>query len=118
MRALVLHEHGPLENLKLETLPDPQPGPGQVAIDVQAASVNFPDLMGIAGTYQNLPQRPFVPGKDLAGTVAEVGAGVTAVKRGERVMGQVEHGAFAQRAIVPAANCYRMPDDMTCAEGA
>ena len=77
MRALVLHQHGPLENLKLETLPDPQPGPDEVLIDVHAASVNFPDLLVIGGTYQNLPPTPFVPGKDLAGMIAAVGANVS-----------------------------------------
>lgn len=118
MRALVVHQHGPLDNLKLETLPDPQPGPDEVLIDVHAASVNFPDLLVIGGTYQNLPKTPFVPGKDLAGTVAAVGANVTTLKPGDRVMAQIEHGAFAEHAAVPLANCHRMPPSMTFAEGA
>ena len=118
MRALVVHQHGPLDNLKLETLPDPQPGSGEVLIDVHAASVNFPDLLVIGGTYQNLPKTPFVPGKDLAGTVAAVGAGVTSVKPGERVMAQIEYGAFAERAVAAQTSCHRMPDGMSYAEGA
>jgi NADPH:quinone reductase len=118
MRALVLHQHGPLENLKLETLPDPRPGPGEVLVTVHAASVNFPDLLVIGGTYQNLPPLPFVPGKDLAGTVAVVGAGVTTVTPGQRVMAQIEHGAFAELSIVAPANCYPMPQRMTFADGA
>ena len=118
MRALVVHQHGPLENLKLETLSDPEPGPDEVLIDVHAASVNFPDLLVIAGTYQHLPLVPFVPGKDLAGTVVAAGAGVSSVKPGERVMAQIEHGAFAERAVVPLRNCYRMPAAMSFADGA
>jgi NADPH2:quinone reductase len=118
MRALVLHEHGPLDNLKLETLADPQPGPDEVLIDVHAASVNFPDLLVIGGTYQNLPKTPFVPGKDLAGTVAAVGANVTTLKPGDRVMAQIEYGAFAEHAAVPLANCQPMPPSMNFAEGA
>jgi len=118
MRALVIHEHGPLDNLKLETLPDPAPGPDEVLVEVRAASVNFPDLLVVRGTYQNLPPTPFVPGKDLAGTVAAVGANVTSVQPGERVTAQIEHGAFAERAIVPLRNCYRMPDDMSFIDGA
>jgi NADPH2:quinone reductase len=118
MRALVVHQHGPLDNLKLETLPDPQPGPDEVLIDVHAASVNFPDLLVIGGTYQNLPKTPFVPGKDLAGTVAALGAGVTSVKPGDRVMAQIEYGAFAGRAVAAHAQCHRMPDRMSYAEGA
>ena len=75
MQALIVREHGPLENLLLEEVPDPAPGPGQVLIDVHAASINFPDLLVIGGTYQVLPPRPFSPGKDMAGVVAAVGAG-------------------------------------------
>ena len=118
MRALVVHQHGPLENLKLESFPDPRPGPDEVLVEVHAASVNFPDLLVIGGTYQNLPATPFVPGKDLAGTVAAVGANVSTVKPGDRVMAQIEYGAFAGRAAVPSHSCYRMPGSMIFAEGA
>ena len=118
MRALVIHQHGSLENLKLETVPDPQPGPEEVLVDVHAASVNFPDLLVIGGTYQNLPATPFVPGKDFAGTVGAVGAKVSGLKPGDRVMGQIEYGAFAERAVVPSHNCYRMPASMSFSEGA
>ena len=118
MKALVVREHGPLDNLKLETLPDPAPGPDEVLVDVHAASINFPDLMVVAGTYQNLPARPFVPGKDLAGTVAATGHHVTSLKPGDRVMAQIEYGAYAERCAVPAGYCYRMPDGMSFHEAA
>ena len=118
MRALVLHQHGPLENLKLETLPDLQPGPDQVLVAVHAASVNFPDLLVIGGTYQNLPPLPFVPGKDIAGTVASIGTNVSTLTPGQRVMAQIEYGAFAELAVVPSRNCYRIPQRMTFADGA
>lgn len=118
MRALVVHEHGPLETLKLEEFPEPRPGPDEVLVDVHAASVNFPDLLVIDGTYQLLPPRPFVPGKDFAGTVAAVGPGVTSMKPGDRVMAQVEYGAYAERAVAPLRNCYRIPPAMSFAEAA
>jgi NADPH:quinone reductase len=118
MRALVVHEHGPLENLKLETLTDPRPGPDEVLVDVRAASINFPDLLVIGGTYQNLPSRPFVPGKDLAGTVAALGANVSSLNPGERVTAQIEYGAFAERAVVPARHCYSMPAGMPYVDAA
>lgn len=118
MRALVLHEHGPLDNLKLEDFAAPRAGPDEVLIDVHAASVNFPDLLVIGGSYQRLPPKPFVPGKDLAGTVAAVGANVTTLKPGDRVMAQIEYGAFAEHAAVPLANCQPMPPRMNFAEGA
>jgi NADPH2:quinone reductase len=118
MKALIVHEHGPVEKLSLGEFPDPKPGKGEVLVDVHAASVNFPDLLVIGGTYQNLPSRPFVPGKDLAGVVAAVGEGVTRVKPGDRVMAQIEHGAFAERAVVRENLCFVMPASMSFAEGA
>jgi NADPH2:quinone reductase len=118
MRALVVHEHGPIDNLRLENFAEPRPAAGEVLIDVHAASVNFPDLLVIGGSYQRLPPTPFVPGKDLAGTVVEVGSSVTNLKRGDRVMAQVEYGAYAERAVAPIGNCYRMPALMSFAEGA
>jgi NADPH2:quinone reductase len=118
MRALVVHQHGTIDAVRLEEFPEPRPGAGEVLIDVHAASVNFPDLLVIDGTYQRLPPTPFVPGKDLAGTVAHVGPGVNRVNPGDRVMAQVEHGAFAERAVAPAAICHRMPDAMSHADAA
>jgi NADPH2:quinone reductase len=118
MKALVIREHGPLENLTLTDVPDPVPQAGQVLVDVKAASVNFPDLLVIGGTYQNLPPRPFSPGKDLAGVVAAVGEGVTTCRPGDRVCAQVEFGAYAGMCLVPELNCHRMPDGMSYAEGA
>ena len=118
MKALILNEHGPLENLSFGEFPDPTPGKGEVLVDVHAASVNFPDLLVVGGTYQNLPPRPFVPGKDLAGIVAEVGEGVTRLKPGDRVIAQVEHGAFAERCVVREGLCFFMPLRMSFTEGA
>ena len=118
MKALIVREHGPIENLMLEDVPDPLPGPGEVLVDVHAASVNFPDLLVIGGTYQILPKRPFSPGKDMAGLVAAVGAGVTTCKPGDRVAAQNEYGAYAQKCVVPQNNCYPMPDNMSFADAA
>jgi NADPH2:quinone reductase len=118
LKALIVREHGPLDKLLLEEVPDPVPGPGEVLIDVHAASVNFADLLVIGGTYQILPELPFSPGKDLAGVVAAVGAGVTSCRPGDRVAAQIEYGAYAQRCVVSAQHCYLMPAKMTFADGA
>lgn len=118
MRALVVHQHGSIDAVRLEEYPEPRPGPGEVLIDVHAASVNFPDLLVIGGTYQRLPATPFVPGKDLAGTVAAAGANVNRVRPGERVMAQIEHGAFAERAVAAQAICHPIPPTMSFAEAA
>jgi NADPH2:quinone reductase len=118
LKALLVREHGPIETLALAEASDPVPKPGQVVVDVRAASINFPDLLVIGGTYQKLPARPFSPGKDLAGIVAAVGDGVTTCKRGDRVCAQVEFGAYAEKCIVPQLNCHVMPPAMSYTEGA
>jgi NADPH:quinone reductase len=116
VQALVVEEHGPLESLKLMERPDPVPGAGEVLVDVQAASINFPDLLVIGGTYQKLPSRPFSPGKDFAGIVSAVGVGVTRCKVGDRVSVQIEYGAYAQKCVVRELNCHVMPASMSFAD--
>ncbi len=113
MRALVVNRFADPEALGLRDLPSPRPGPGELVVAVEAMGVNFPDLMVIAGTYQNLPVPPFIPGKELAGTVATIGPGVTEIRPGDRVSAEVEHGAFAEEVAVAARHCYRLPDAMS-----
>jgi len=118
MRAVVVREHGPAKSQRVETLPDPVPGPGQVVIDARAIGVNYPDLLVIEGKYQFLPPRPFTPGKEMAGVVSAVGEGVARVRVGDRVMAQREYGTYCGKLLSPEATCYRMPDTMSFEEGA
>lgn len=113
MKALLVREHGPVENVALCDVTTPTPRAGEVLVDVKAASVNYPDLLVIGGTYQNLPPRPFTPGKDLAGIVAAIGQGVSSCKPGDRVSAQVEFGAFAEKCVVPQLNCHVLPPTMS-----
>jgi len=118
MRAVIVREHGPARDQRVETVPDPVPGPGEVVIDAQAIGVNYPDMLVIEGRYQVLPPRPFTPGKEVAGVVSAVGDGVTRVAVGDRVMAQREYGAYCEKVLSPEATCYRMPDSMLFEEGA
>jgi NADPH2:quinone reductase len=118
LKALLVREHGPIESLTLAEAPDPQPKAGEVLVEVRAASINFPDLLVIGGTYQKLPPRPFSPGKDFAGVVAAVGEGVTLCKPGDRVTAQIEYGAYAGKCVVREANCHVIPDSMSFADAA
>jgi NADPH2:quinone reductase len=119
LKALLVREHGPIETLRLAEAPDPVPRAGQVLIDVRAASINFPDLLVVQGTYQKLPARPFSPGKDLAGVVAAVGDGVTSCRPGDRVCAQVEYGAYAEKCVVPQQlNCHLLPSSMSFIDAA
>jgi len=118
MRAIVANAIGSPEDLTIEDLPDPAPGPGEVLVDIKATAVNFPDLLVIEGKYQIIPPHPFVPGKEGAGTVSAVGEGVEALSVGDRVMVQVEWGTYAQKLVLPADNCFPMPDAMGFEEAA
>ena len=118
MRALICDQPNGYENLHLGDMPDPQAGPGEVLIDVAAAGMNFADSLMTAGKYQVKPNAPFVPGLELAGTVAAIGAGVTTRKVGERVMAVVDHGAFATRAIAKIADTFAIPGNLAFPEAA
>jgi len=118
MKAVVIHEFAEPEDLKVEEFAEPAPGEGQVLINVTHAGVNYPDVLVMTGKYQNLPDRPFVPGKDAAGTVVEVGPGVEGLRKGDRVVAQVEFGAFAERVVAPAASCSLLPDTISDSDAA
>ena len=110
MRAVVIREFGPARSHEIEDLPTPQPGPGQVLIDVSAIGVNFPDSLMVQGLYQTKPERPFTPGRDAAGVVAAVGEGVARVKPGDRVTALVTYGAYAEQCIAPEDRCFHLPE--------
>jgi NADPH:quinone reductase len=118
MKAVVVREFGPPESIRVEEFPAPQPGDNEVLIDVHAAGVNFPDMLVMGGKYQTLPPRPFVPGKECAGVVAAVGKSVSTCKPGDRVLGWMEYGAFAEQAVCAQDNCFVLPEPMSFEEGA
>ena len=118
MRAVVCTEWGGPEKLGVEDVPSPVLRDGAVRIKVQAAGVNFADLLLIAGQYQEKPAFPFTPGAEAAGVVTEVGAGVTGLKIGDRVMALTGLGAFAEEAIVDAQRALAMPPAMEFETGA
>jgi NADPH2:quinone reductase len=85
---------------------------------VHAIGINFPDLLVIGGTYQVLPARPFIPGKDAAGVVRAVGPEVTLVRPGDRVLVSQENGCYAEQLAAHENNCHVMPGAMSFAEAA
>ena len=118
MKALVVRKFGASDALQVEEWSVPAPGAGEVLVDVRAAGINFPDLLVIDGKYQFLPPLPFVPGKECSGVVNAVGAGVTSVKPGDRVLVQVEFGAYAQQVTTKAVNCHVLPVAISFPEAA
>ena len=112
MRAMVMREFGPPETAECVELPDPEPGPGEVVVRMRAAGVNYPDLLVVEGRYQHKPPLPFTPGKELAGEVLAIGWEVSNFIAGDRVMVQVEHGAFAEQVVARQEQCLEIPDQM------
>ena len=109
MKALLCKQYGPPETLVLDDLPDLQAGPGEVVINVHAASANFPDTLIIQDKYQFKPALPFAPGGEVAGVIAALGEGVTGHALGDRVIGACGWGGFAEQVRVQAAKLQRLP---------
>ncbi len=118
MKAVCVREFGPYHGAKVEDLDDQIPGPDEVVIGVRAAEANYPDILVMQGDYQIKPPLPFSPGKAAAGVVEAVGSAVTALKPGDHVAAQVEHGAYAEKLKASAATCYPMPEDMPFTDAA
>jgi NADPH2:quinone reductase len=115
VQAWRVHKLGePVEVLTLEDVPSPDPGPGEVRIDVAAASLNFPDVLLCRGEYQVKPPLPFTPGSEVAGTVSALGAGVDTVREGDRVIAIPKFGCggLAEETLAAAATVYAIPDSL------
>lgn len=121
MRAIVCEQLGPLENLRVAEMPDPQLHPGHVRIAVAASGVNYVDGLLIQGKYQIKPPTPFVPGMEVVGEVVEIASDVDpamAPALGERVLANVGFGGFATQAVVRADRVVRLPDTLTTGQAA
>ena len=118
MKAVLSRSPGGPETLVLEEMPEPQPGAGQVRVRVRAVGINYPDVLIIEDRYQVRPPRPFPPGAEAAGTVDAVGEGVDGFAVGDRVLAMPGWGALAEKVVVKAERCARLPDAMPFDEAA
>ena len=109
MRAAVCRAYGPPSSVVVDEIDAPPLGAGDVRVRVRAAAVNFPDVLIVANEYQVSVPPPFVPGSELAGEVVELGAGVTGVAVGDRVLGTTMVGAFAEEAVLAAGSLTPIP---------
>jgi len=107
-----------VDALQWRELPTPEPQAGEVRIAIEAASLNFPDLLIVQGKYQVKPPLPFVPGAEYAGTVEAVGTGVAQLKVGDRVAAIGSTGGFATHAIVDASRVLPLPSGFSSSDGA
>ena len=117
MRALLSIEPGGPETLRLEDIPEPVPGAGELLVRVRACSMNFPDVLIIEDKYQLKPQRPFAPGGEIAGEVLAVGEGVSGWSEGDRLIAATGFGGLVEQIIVPADRAIPLPADRSFEEG-
>ena len=133
MRAAVIHEHGGLDVIRIEDVPAPSPGPGEILVAVKACGLNYLDIFvrrGMPGLPVTFPR---ITGGDIAGVVAEVGAGVKSVALGQRVLldpaielpdghagalGEHTNGGLAERIVVPAEKAIPLPDEVSFEQAA
>ncbi len=119
MRAIRVREFGGPEVMRLEDVPDPKPGAGEVVVRVHAAGVNPVDTYIRSGSYALKPPLPYTPGMDAAGTVEAVGPNVSGVATGERIyVAGTLSGAYAERALCKASQVHPLPERVTFAQGA
>ncbi len=113
MRAVICHEIGKPEDLRLGDMPEPAVGPGEVGIAVEAAGVSFADVMFVQGKHQTEHVPPFAPGMEVAGRVVEVGPGVEGVRAGDAVAALLHDGGYAERATALATECFPVPEGLS-----
>ena len=119
MKAIRVHEFGGPEVMKLEDVPDLQPGPGQVVVRIHAAGVNPVEVYVRTGTYAMKPNLPYTPGTDAGGVVTAVGPGVKRVKAGDRVYTTLPNsGTYAEQVLSNEAQVHRLPDQVSFEQGA
>lgn len=118
MRALICKAYGPVEDLVFEEWDDPQPGDREIVIDVAAAGINFPDILGIAGQYQDKTPTPFIPGNEASGVVTSIGKDVKRFAIGARVIVSPRGGAFAEKCKVNENLAMQLPDSLSFEQGA
>jgi NADPH2:quinone reductase len=112
MKAVLCTRYGTPDDLELADLEEPKAGPGEAVVKVHAVGLNFFDTLIIDGKYQFKPSPPFSPAAEFAGVVESIGAGVTSVKVGQRVVAYVTYGAARERVVIAADKLMRMPEGL------
>jgi NADPH:quinone reductase len=112
MKAIRVEEFGEVDVLQYVDVERPEPGEGEVLIEVRSAGVNYADTMRRRNQYVELQDLPFTPGSEVAGTVAEVGEGVDGVSVGDRVVSLLGTGGYAEYAVAPARGLIPLPEGL------
>lgn len=117
MKALLSVTPGGAETLRIEDIPEPGLGDGQLLVRVHACAINFPDVLIIEDKYQLKPQRPFAPGAEIAGEVIAVGQSVHGWSVGDRLIAALGFGGLAEKIVVEAERAILLPSERSFEEG-
>ena len=117
MRALICERYDGIGALRVGEFPAPEPIPGTAMVNIEAAAVNFADILMVEGKYQTKPELPFVPGGEFAGIVV-TSDGVEGISPGDRVCGFVGFGAMAERAVAYPGSIVKLPEHVSFEAGA
>jgi NADPH2:quinone reductase len=117
VKALLSIEPGGPETLRIDDVPEPRSGSGELLVRVRACAINFPDVLIIEDKYQLRPARPFAPGGEIAGEVLAVGEGVRGWSPGDRLIAALGFGGLAEQVIVPAERAILLPAERSFEEG-
>lgn len=110
MRAIVCEEYDSPDKLKIQDVDDPNPGPTDVLLTIQATGLGYVDALTVAGHYQIRPPLPFIPGNEIAGVVEQIGEGVKHLRVGQRVLATPSRGGLAEKIALPETACVPLPD--------
>ena len=118
MRQVIIPRFGGPDVFETREVPDPTPGDGEIRIRVRAAGVNFADILARLGLYPDAPKPPMVVGYEVAGHIDAMGRSVVGFSDGDRVVALTRFGGYADAVVVPAAQAFACPDDLSDAEAA
>lgn len=118
MRQVWIPTTGEPDVLEVREAPDPTPGPGEVLVEVEAAGINFADILARQGLYPDAPDLPAVVGYEVAGRVGAVGSGVTTVAEGDPVIALTRFGGYSSHVVVPEVAVFQRPEGMPAEMGA
>ena len=118
MRALTCKAWGPVAGLVIEEWDDPVPDDEELVIDVRAAGINFPDILTIAGKYQDKIPPPFIPGNEASGVITAVGSKISRFAIGDKIIVAPRGGAFAQKCKVHQNAAMPLPPELSFEQGA
>ena len=110
MRAVLVKEPGGFDALQVEDVPDPRPGDGEVLVEAAFSGCNWADTQVRSGIYPHAIEYPVIPGFEVSGTVAEVGAGVEGISVGDRVVAITDTGGYAEKAVTIAGLVMLKPE--------